>query len=70
MPTFPQLIECDVSGMKYSRGERKRGKSAEARLALHVSDILIASMIIPPRYTPLLIFIVVSNFHYALHYGA
>lgn len=45
-----QLIEYDVSGMKYSLGERKKRESAEAKLALHVYDTLIASMIIPPHY--------------------
>lgn len=36
--------------IKYSLGERKRRKSGEARLTLHVYDTLIASMIIPPHY--------------------
>lgn len=37
--------------MKYILGERKRRKSAEAEATPHVSDTLIASMIIPPHYT-------------------
>lgn len=37
--------------VKYSLGERKRRKSAEAETGPRVSDALIASMIIPPHYT-------------------
>lgn len=37
--------------MKYSRSERKRRKSAEAETGPRVSDVLIASMIIPPHHT-------------------
>lgn len=37
--------------MKYSLSERKGRKSAEAENSPHVSDALIASMIIPPHYT-------------------
>lgn len=37
--------------MKYSLSERKRRKSAEAETGPRVSDVLIASMIIPPHHT-------------------
>lgn len=37
--------------VKYSLGGMKRRKSVKAETTPHVSDTLIASMIIPPHYT-------------------